>query len=226
MLVHGDNHRALRLRAFARRFGVTRLGVLAALAALAALPLGGCTPTIGDKCTLSTDCSIRGDRVCDTSQPDGYCTVPACRGDGCPDKAACILFRGSVPGCAYDDRTTARTGRTFCMKTCSSDSDCRDGYVCRDPRSAPWKAIIQDDVQEQTTCLPRPASESASFAAPNPAVCQAGTGDAPAIPATPGTIDYGDAGADAGEGGAPDGGAPDGGDGGAPDAGRDAGDGG
>lgn len=197
------------------------------LAAALALLLSGCTPEIGDKCTLSTDCSIRGDRFCDTSQPDGYCTIPGCRGSGCPDKAGCILFRGSVPGCQYDDRAQARTGRSFCMAACESDDDCRDGYVCRDPRQPPWKAIIQDDVQEQTTCLPRPASESASFATPDPAVCQAGTGDAPPISANPGTIDYGDAGADArAEGGAPDGGGADAGEGGAPDGGADAGDGG
>src|SRR5260221_10129318 len=95
------------------------------LCALALAALSGCTPSIGDKCVLSTDCSIRGDRLCDTSQPGGYCTVFNCSGNSCPDEAACILFNGRVQGCAYDDHVISRTARTFCMATCSSDSDCR-----------------------------------------------------------------------------------------------------
>ncbi len=189
------------------------------LAAALALLLSGCTPEIGDKCTLSTDCSIRGDRFCDTSQPDGYCTIPGCRGSGCPDKAGCILFRGSVPGCQYDDRAQARTGRSFCMAACESDDDCRDGYVCRDPRQPPWKAIIQDDVQEQKVCLARPISEIPASFAPLP-VCEAGTADGAPIPAPSGTIDYPDAGAgDAGVDGSVDAGPKDAG---APDASADA----
>src|SRR4051812_10031586 len=50
--------------------------------------LAGCTPSIGDKCVLSTDCSTRGDRLCDTSQPDGYCTQFNCSKNGCPDDSA------------------------------------------------------------------------------------------------------------------------------------------
>src|SRR5215467_3309463 len=91
------------------------------------LALAGCTPSIGDKCTLSTDCSIRGDRLCDTSQPGGYCTIFNCRGNLCPDEAACVLFNAAVQGCAYSDRAPSRTGRTFCIAQCQSESDCRDG---------------------------------------------------------------------------------------------------
>src|SRR4051794_157162 len=60
-----------------------------------------CTPVIGDKCTVSTDCSIRGDRLCDTSQPAGYCTQLNCRAGGCADEASCVLFSSAVPGCNY-----------------------------------------------------------------------------------------------------------------------------
>src|SRR5262249_9226789 len=129
----------------------SRLLLLTALLALA-----GCTPSIGDKCTLSTDCSFQGDRLCDTAQPDGYCTIFNCRGNLCPDQPACGLFHAAVQGCAYNDRTPSRTGRTFCMAQCHGDSDCRDGYICSDPRQGPWNAVILDDDQTQRVCIVRP----------------------------------------------------------------------
>jgi hypothetical protein len=128
------------------------------LFAFLSLGLAGCTPHIGDKCVLSTDCSLRGDRLCDNSQPNGYCTVFNCTPDTCPDTAACVLFHPNVPGCPYSDRDPSRTGRTFCMARCQSDSDCRtdDGYICADPRQTPWDAIIVDDDQSQHVCIVRP----------------------------------------------------------------------
>src|SRR5688572_5473529 len=87
---------------------------------LVVLPVLGlalaCTPEIGDKCILSTDCSIRGDRLCDNSQPEGYCTIFNCAGNLCPKNAACVLFNPAVQGCGFDDRASPpRTGRTVCM---------------------------------------------------------------------------------------------------------------
>jgi hypothetical protein len=147
------------------------LGVLAALAFSAV----GCTPNIGDKCELSTDCSIRGDRLCDTSQPGGYCTIFNCKTDSCPDYAACVLFQAAVQGCGYDDRSFSRTGRSFCMAQCHSDSDCRDGYMCTDPRQPPWSALIIDDDQSQRVCIVRPddgvVGPNASVATVDAAVC-------------------------------------------------------
>jgi hypothetical protein len=97
--------------------------------------LGGaaaCQPRTGDKCRTSTDCSSRGDRVCDTSQPEGYCTVFNCLGGGCADKGggACVAIDVRVPGCAYDDRRSpARTARSLCLATCEDDADCRRDEV-------------------------------------------------------------------------------------------------
>ena len=146
-----------------------------AAAALFAVGAAGCTPVIGDLCSLSTDCSISGDRLCDTSQPGGYCTVFDCRGDSCPDYAACVLFHANVQGCGYDDRAVSRTGRTFCMAQCTSNSDCRDGYMCTDPRQPPWNALILDDVQGQLVCIVRPddgvVGPQASVATVDAAVC-------------------------------------------------------
>ena len=132
------------------------IALAASLAALAAL--SGCTPSIGDKCSLSTDCSLQGDRLCDTSQPNGYCTVFNCTADTCVDTAACVLFHPEIQGCRYGDRAPSPGGRTFCLAQCQSDSDCRtaDGYICADPRLAPWNALILDDDQLQRVCIVRP----------------------------------------------------------------------
>jgi hypothetical protein len=140
-----------------------RIPFLASTAAAGVLisALAACTPEIGDKCILSTDCSARSDRVCDTSQPNGYCTQN-CQGDSCPDKAACVLYSTSIPGCGFDDRAGrfgSRVARAFCSARCFSNSDCRtdEGYICADPKAFPWNAIILDDVQDQTVCLVYPS---------------------------------------------------------------------
>lgn len=136
------------------RCPVRLLGLLLVLAA--ALLVGGCTPEIGDKCVLSTDCSTRGDRLCDTSQPGGYCTQFNCSKNSCPNEAACVLFNAAIPGCGYDDRAGqygSRIARSFCAASCASDSDCRAGYICGDPKAAPWNGLIQDDDQNKLTCL-------------------------------------------------------------------------
>ncbi len=135
-----------------------RWAVGGALVALAA----ACTPQIGDKCSASTDCSTRGDRLCDTSQPGGYCTVLNCRGGSCADESVCVLFGSAVPGCGYDDRTGtfgSRVARSFCMAQCTANTDCRDGYVCTDPRTYPWNAVILENDQSRRTCLPRPLED-------------------------------------------------------------------
>ncbi len=137
--------------------------MLVAFAAFAA----GCNPAIGDKCQLSTDCSLRGDRQCDVAQPGGYCTILNCGANSCPSgEASCVLFRAAVPGCDYDDRSVSRTARSFCMKICDKDSDCRDGYVCRSPSQIPatpnaeldypWHGVILDDDQSTEVCIPAP----------------------------------------------------------------------
>jgi hypothetical protein len=203
---------ALGSRAVFRSMG--RRGKLALVAFM--LALSGCTPKIGDKCVLSTDCSTAGDRLCDTSQPGGYCTIFNCTGDHCPDKAACLMFEGAVPGCAYTDRGVPRTGRSFCVAQCSSNADCREGYICADPRTAPWNAIIIDDDQNQLTCLVDPLASFDPNVPPDggAAVCQA---NGPTVP----PIEAGAPSFDAGVGTTTDAGAlPDGGDAG------DAGDGG
>ncbi len=101
------------------------------------LLVAGCAPGIGDACETSTDCSQNGDRLCDVSQPGGYCTVFACDPGSCPDDAVCILFGkdpSTVAGCE-DDTGSNPSARSFCMKKCKNSGDCRqpEGYICVDP---------------------------------------------------------------------------------------------
>jgi hypothetical protein len=177
-------------------------------AAVALAGLAACKPEIGDKCVLSTDCSTRGDRLCDTSQPDGYCTQFNCRGNGCPAEAACVLFNSAIPGCGFDDRAGpggARSARSFCVVNCKSNGDCRDGYVCVDPRRPPWSAFILDNEQAQLTCLARPFGwdedagvDASSFAAP---VCGPVAPEAGTIDARPANVADAAVGTDASDGG-------------------------
>lgn len=125
------------------------------LASLLLLCCGsGCGQEIGDECVISSDCSPNGDRQCDTSSKGGYCTVQGCDFDTCPDEAVCVrFFNGSFankpcdPGtedlgadaCSLDElcsiagNCVPRSSEVrFCMRTCESGGDCRDGYECRD----------------------------------------------------------------------------------------------
>jgi hypothetical protein len=95
--------------------------VLFALFAVTVLGAAGCAPKIGDKCSRSSDCSVNGDRFCDTAQPHGYCTVIGCDPDTCPDGALCVEWRFEP----------SRTSATWCMKSCGTNKSCRGGsYAC------------------------------------------------------------------------------------------------
>jgi hypothetical protein len=93
----------------------------------------GCSPQIGKKCTLSTDCSQLGDRLCDTNQPDGYCTIFNCEPDQCPN-SICVAFDPLLdPLCsAVGDGRWPRFERTYCLASCNGDGDCRNQYQCVD----------------------------------------------------------------------------------------------
>ena len=94
---------------------------LLALVAASALVGTACAPEIGDDCKTSLDCSVNGDRFCDSSAPGGYCTVIGCDPDTCPDGALCVEWR-------YEP---SRTSESWCMKSCGNGGDCRGGrYAC------------------------------------------------------------------------------------------------
>jgi len=164
----------------------------------------GCAPKIGKSCTLSTDCSQLGDRLCDTTQPEGYCTIFNCEPDTCPD-SACVGFYAQLdPACrTSDDGRTPRFERTFCMAPCSSDSSCRDGYQCvelndpNDPAQRGAKIVdIVNDIGATKVCM---AAVTLPLSIPPVAPDICGTGDA-GPPWTPYKPDAGTP--DAGTGGA------------------------
>jgi hypothetical protein len=173
----------------------------------------GCAKVIGDECRLSTDCSTRQDRVCDTSQPGGYCTQLGCRPNACPDDAVCVLFGAAVPGCQIDERELSRSARSLCAQECENDGDCRDGrYVCARERTAPWNARILDDDRGRGFCVPRPTSTPLASPPAPPPVCQA-----PSPPSLDGGAADAGAGGDASADASHDAAVADGG---TPDAGR------
>jgi hypothetical protein len=149
--------------------------------------LTGCTPSIGDSCALSTDCATDGTRICDTSEPGGFCTVINCTGNllgsTCPDNALCVLFNDNVPGCPFSAYSPSRISASQCRNSCNSDSDCRASYICALPTTPPWSAEILDPNQTIKVCLPALAFVDGGIGSLNygydgaldaiPAVCQA-----------------------------------------------------
>jgi hypothetical protein len=103
---------------------------------------------------VSSDCSPNGDRQCDISSKQGYCTIQGCDLDTCPDEATCVRFftgnfenvtcdpateNQSTDDCSLDElcslvgKCVPRSSEVrFCMRKCDSSGDCRDGYECRD----------------------------------------------------------------------------------------------
>jgi hypothetical protein len=127
---------------------------------LAALALWACQPEIGDSCSNAADCSQTGDRTCDTTVADGYCTKFGCSADSCPSEAACIGYQSVVstaPECA-DLQAAPRLQRALCMRSCSKDSDCRSDYLCIDMKLPnPWGAMLIDRSGSGKVCsLPPP----------------------------------------------------------------------
>ncbi len=132
-------------------------GIVAVLGLLA-VTSAGCGHNVGDSCSGNVDCSPAGDRICDTAQVGGYCTIEGCDLTTCPSEASCIRFFsasflsrtcnpateavanpsvtpthdcGSGEMCLSSGFCTQRTSeRRFCMKKCDTDGDCRDGYAC------------------------------------------------------------------------------------------------
>jgi hypothetical protein len=98
---------------------------------------------------VDSDCSIDGTRSClDPEQEGGYCSIAGCDYDTCPSDSVCVrFFTGSFQNevctmqsnCSDDEECTLpgfcapRSSEIrYCMATCSSNGDCRDGYECRD----------------------------------------------------------------------------------------------
>ncbi len=155
--------------------------------ALLALAAAGCSPEIGDACVTSLDCSQQGDRLCDTSQPDGYCTVFDCQPDGCPGAAVCVRFGSELdPSCASNDVVDPRWPRferAFCLAACASDEDCREGYRCLAPSDRRGDAIDRESEYRDAKVCFRSTDAATSSESDAAAVCDptnpTADGDAP-----------------------------------------------
>jgi len=162
------------------------LGLVTAVVAL------GCKPQIGDKCTVSTNCSSTGDRLCDVTQPDGYCTKFNCEPGSCPEDSVCVNFGTTLSpleGCAPSQGNSPYK-RSFCMANCGSNGDCRAGYECLDPKND-LHAVLAEYSSGQRVCAVRPN--------PSPTLyVDSGTGDAGAGGAPPGNSNQVCIGSDAG----------------------------
>ena len=149
--------------------------------ALLLLVGSGCAPRIGDKCTTNQNCSGQTQRLCDNSQPGGYCTLFGCNPTSCPaDESVCVSFGASlspVEGCSSPD-LTAPAAKAFCMKWCGQDSDCRSGYACVDVGGDdPWGAtVVQRSPRSTKICI---APESSAPIPPDRSneVCIGSSGD-------------------------------------------------
>lgn len=146
--------------------------------ALALLALAGCQRKIGAACRVSTDCSIRGDRVCDLShlvdgdgnydpKGKGECTIDGCNTTTCPREGECVQVYGAEflsVACdpeledrphPYNDELRAR------FAACHTDPPKR----CTDPELEPGdpgceldfaadQSIACNDCQASEICLP------------------------------------------------------------------------
>lgn len=77
---------------------------------------GRCGPSrVGTACTTDSSCG-QYPAFCDKTRPEGYCSLP-CGGPmnvECPDEANCVSGGGA----------------SACLKSCTTATDCRPGFLC------------------------------------------------------------------------------------------------
>lgn len=120
-----------------------RLALGACIALALSLSFGACAPEVGDDCETGLDCSAAGTRLCDRTQPGGYCTIQGCEKGTCPEEAVCVQFRPE----------SARLSVTYCMYHCEDNGDCRteDGYACMSAKKFTENALAGGGGGERMT---------------------------------------------------------------------------
>lgn len=132
-----------------------------ALSLLALVALTACQAEIGDACLRSTDCSLRGERICDlshrvndvgvpTPSGRGECTIDGCGRGTCPDEAKCIKTYGTnflTVACdpAREDIATL----------CEEDAATCEALGCRPSTSDPsvYSCPPRNDCDPNEICL-------------------------------------------------------------------------
>ena len=123
--------------------------------------LYACTSEIGDECQYDNECSPSLDRNCDRTQPGGYCLIIGCGPDECPPEAACVEYTTPCPnGEEYEGdsqkcwQLKSNRTRTYCLKHCKKNSDCRGGYECQKVEKN--AAVVIDFKHErEKICVPK-----------------------------------------------------------------------
>jgi hypothetical protein len=134
------------------------------LALLALLGLAACQAKIGAECLRSTDCSIRGERICDLSHRvndqgvvaasgKGECTIEGCGRDSCPKEAACIKVYGSdflSVACDPEREDVA----TVCDLERLGEAGCEARGCVPSIEAGTWTCPPRDDCEARQVCLP------------------------------------------------------------------------
>ena len=140
---------------------------------LAVLALG-CNAEIGDECAYDIDCSPDGDRTCDNNQPGGYCLIITCSPDQCPNEASCVEFITPSPDLEQENEDASalyaqlepNRSRTYCLKRCRTDSQCRGSYHCAIGEELEVELnaeIIDTKYTDRGICVPNLASHEEYF---------------------------------------------------------------
>ena len=150
-----------------RLLGLLAIGMIAS----------ACSREIGDACRTSIDCQSEAEteRMCDISQPGGYCTIEGCDDRSCPEESACIRFfpqmylsKPCSAGCTAEEVCLAnprggdglcaprRSERRFCARTCEENGDCRDEYECRQAGERGSAALTTNPAAVVRFCAPVP----------------------------------------------------------------------
>ena len=143
----------------------------------------GCRREIGDECVTAVDCNPNGSRSCDATQPGGYCTIQGCDETSCPEEAVCMRYvpaqfltkpcdpvcgANGAPDCPVPSDCDAdeicldaglcaplSTELRYCVKTCASVDDCREGYECRLAGTRGSMALTANPAAVVNFCAPR-----------------------------------------------------------------------
>ena len=123
---------------------------------LSTFAVASCAAAIGDDCKYDVDCSQNLNRTCDRGQPGGYCLIIGCIPDECPSESVCVDFITPCPE-GMDEESCLRIEpnrrRTYCLKHCNSDGDCRSKYTCADPAVLEAE-VIDIDPGGSNICVP------------------------------------------------------------------------
>ena len=135
--------------------------------------VASCRREIGDECVTAVDCNPNGSRSCDATQPGGYCTIQGCDERSCPEEAACMRYFPAqfltkpcdpkAPSDCIADEICLDSGvcaplsteLRYCVKTCASVDDCREGYECRLAGTRGSMVLTPSSTAVVNFCAPR-----------------------------------------------------------------------